>query len=347
MVIAALFAVAAIAAIEILSLVNSTEKIAHRCEVNMDLVEPDEVAAMDYRIFNKTKWPLMFVSYSFAFSEAVEVRESDEWKERYGSGGLLNEMYGRDVFIMPRKGVKGRIRFSVKRRGSHDLGKIYLEVGDFLGLKSHVVSYDLKLRVVCTARLSENEPDIAALGGLMGEMAAKRFICEDPSLVLGYGEYTGTEPLKSISWTQTAKVGRLMVKKHDFTLDNDVAIIVDMEHTGEEKAERCLSLIRTACECLEEAKIPYSLRSNGDLFGAAKGVGRMHLFDIQRRIGISHFIKYQAFDDLVSSVLAERSSRGYILIVPENDRRGAEAAARLKARADTAVCVLCGEEAGA
>ena len=52
--------------------------------------------------------------------------------------------------------------------------------------------------------------------------------------MLGYRGYTGREPLKDISWKQTAKLGELMVKNHDFTVDVDTAILVDMEPTDKQ-----------------------------------------------------------------------------------------------------------------
>ena len=333
-----------ILAIQLLSR-NNLRHIAYRCEVNMSLMEPDEVATLTYRVYNTSAWPLMFVSFSFQFDDAVEVRESEAWKARHGSQSFLGEMYGRELFLMPHSGVKGTIAFSLKQRGSCRLGRIYLETGDFLGLQNEVISRDIDLRVVCTARLSDREPDIRALGGLLGEITARRFICEDPSLVLGYREYTGREPLKDISWNQTAKMGTLMVKNHDFTVDVDTAILVDMEVTEKQNVERCLSLVRTTAEYLEGQKIPYSLHSNGDLFETERGVGRKHLFEIQRRIGESHFTRYVSFETMVRRVLVSASgSRGYIVILPRLSEEAQACIAFLNTRSDTEVCVLISEE---
>ena len=136
-----------------------------------------------------------------------------------------------------------------------------------------------------------------------------------------------------------------MVKNHDFTVDVDTAILVDMEVTDKQNAERCLSLVRTATEYLEGLKIPYSLHSNGDLFETEKGVGRKHLFEIQRRIGESHFTQYFSFDTLVRRVTGTMSgSRGYIVILPCQNPQTEACIAYLNARADVEVCVLISEE---
>ena len=335
--------VIALGVIELLSM-NSLRWIAFRCEVNMSLTEPDEVATLTYRVYKTSSWPIMFVGFSFRFDDAIEVRESEEWKKRHNSGGLTN-MFGRELFLLPHKGVRGNIKFSVKRRGVYSVGKIYLETGDFLGLRNDVLSRELDQTIVCTAKLLDQEPDLSVLGGLLGEFTVKRFICDDPSLVLGYREYTGHEPLKDISWTQTAKLNQLMVKKHDFTVDCDAAVLVDIEPSEKKTVERCLSLVRTVCEYLEAERIPYALRSNGDLFETERGNGRKHLLSIQRKIGRAHFVSYFSFDDLVSRMIAtEREYRGYIVIVPQHTQQNKADITRLRIGANAEVFVLAAEE---
>ncbi len=336
-----------IGVIELLSL-NNLKRVFYRYEVNMSLVEPDEVAVLTYRVYNTSRWPVMFVSFSFLFGDNIEVRESDEWKAQYGGSNAMRNMYGRELFLLPHRSVRGTISFSLKKRGVYrNCGRIYLETGDFLGLKTDVASYDLTLDMVCTAKLAKNSPDIRLIGGLLGEVTARRFICEDPSLVIGFREYTGREPLKDVSWTQTAKSGMLMVKNHDFTMDCDVAVIADIELASDRDVERCLSLTRTACEYLEDLRVPYSLLSNGDLFETQKGSGRKHLFAIQRRIGESHFTKYKELEDLIGIYLGTGSaSRGYIVIMPKHDMWIEYCISQLAARSGAAICILtCEEEA--
>ena len=180
---------------------------------------------------------------------------------------------------------------------------------------------------------------------MLGDISVRRFIMEDPSLVLGYREYTGAEPLKSISWIQTAKTGRLMVKKHDFTVDNDVAVFVDIEHTDKGTAERCLSLVRTACDMLEEAHIPYAMHSNGDLFKTEKGNGRTHLFEIQRRIGIARFVRYSQFAEVAERSIKEGAGQtGCILIAPEMTPDVQYVIRLISENTGAATCVLIGKE---
>lgn len=337
---------AAVIAVEILSLTVGLRSVAFRCETDMSLTEPDEVATFTFRLRNVSAWPIGFVSFSFLFNDAVEVREDEEWLEKHRSGGLFGNMFSFDGYLMPHRVMKGRLHFSLKVRGRHSLGKVYIEVGDLLGLKTKVKSFDIPGSIVCTARLLDEEPNLSTLGGFMGDVSVRRFIMEDPSLVLGYREYTGTEPMKSISWPQTAKTGRLMVKKHDFTVDTDVTVLMDIEQVEKKTAEKCLELLRTVADRLEIMRIPYSVHSNGDIFEVERGGGRAHSFDVQRRIGVSKFVKYKDFSVTARrEAIAGKGSRGVIVIAPAMDKRTLEAISVIESATDIKACVITGEEA--
>lgn len=341
-----LTALLGLAAAEILSLLLDDGRVELRCEVNMRLTEPGETVTLSYRVRNTGFWPLFFVGFSFLFDEGVELRESEDWKAAHQIGGPYDRIYRFDAGLLPRRVLRGSIRFAFRDRGLHNLGRVYVETGDFLGFTSRVQAFELPGSLVCTARSLPESPTLEPLGGFLGEVSVRRFILEDPSLVLGYRDYSGTEPMKQISWTQTARTGRLTVKNHDFTADADVVVLVDLEKCEKPEAERCLCLARTVSDRLEAARIPYALRSNGDLLEVRKGVGRAHRFEVQRRIGLSRFVRYQPFGELAKQwAWGGVRGRGWIVIAPRRGPALDEALALLQAASDTPLCLLIGEEA--
>lgn len=338
--------VGALIAAELLSLSLDSRRVALHCETDMALTEPGETVTLSYRVRNTAFWPLFFVSFSFRFEDGIEVLEDEAWQAAHRVGGMVSRSYSFDTLLPPHRSVRGRIRLCFRDRGHHSLGTVYVETGDLLGFRSRVRSLEIPSRVICTARSLPEAPELSPLGGFLGDISARRFILEDPSLVLGYRDYSGTEPMKSVSWTQTARTGRLMVKNHDFTTDADVAVLVNLEYCPRPTAERCLSLVRTVCDRLEAERIPYALRSNGDLFELEKGVGRTHSFELQRRIGLSRYVSYRRFDELAAGWAASGlGRRGWIVITPRAEDGFSGRLARLLAAADTQLCVLSGEEA--
>ena len=330
---------------ETLSLRDPLRKVSVSYNLDMLMAEPGEQITVSYQITNTGKLPVLYLGLSFSFDKGVTICEDQKWLDKHLTRSFTGISVDNSFFIMPHRCVRGRFHISLEKRGIYRLGRCYLEAGDILGIKSSVTTIEGKKRIVCTAALAENDPEIEVLGGFLGDISVRRFIMEDPSLLVGYKEYTGVEPMKKISWIQSAKTGKLMVKQNDFTLDTDVAIAVNLERNNASPMdlERCLELTRTACEKLEEMKIPYAFISNGDLRDLQQGFGRGHLSEILRNIGQSAPTCYKSFDSLIDKCIAgNRNNRSYILITPYLDDQDKKALARLQSVSDHEVCVLYG-----
>ncbi len=331
---------------QVISLRVDSKHIEFHCEVDMKLTEPDEVFSLVYWVENTGFWPLLFSSISFVPNKNLELREDEAWIKAHAAGDSLFNAVRFRVSLMPHRSIRGRVHLSASQRGLYTLGRVYVETGDFFGFSSRVRTFDIPHKLVCTARVLPNQPAIEPFGGFLGDVSARRFILEDPSLVVGYRDYTGSEPMKRISWNQTARTGQLMVKNHDFTVDADVAILVDVEECPVPVAECCLAMIRTVCDRLEAAQVSYALISNGDLTEIKKGVGRKHNYEIQRRIGLSHFVRFRYFEELAAQcAVGELLPRGWVVIAPRANQTVHSAVRRLEAVTGGRVCVLIGEEA--
>ncbi len=118
------------------------------------------------------------------------------------------------------------------KRGNFTLESTSLIGGDLLGLAS--VSRSVKTGQSIRILPSPYEVGEGELSSeeLAGEILTRRFICDDPFLKSGSREYTGREPMNRVHWSSTAKQGRLMVFNNDFTTENRVLIMMNMQKTG-------------------------------------------------------------------------------------------------------------------
>ena len=332
-------------AVEILSRREKLRRLVIRFELDTPLVEPGEEVNLRYTVTNPSRFPQLCVGLTLRLDPVFTVCEEEAWMRRHATVDFSGTRVDRNFFLAPGRKLSGKLRFSVKERGLFDFGKYYLESGDFLGLKPMLRTGNVDLRIICTAP-SCPLAEVRALGGELGEVSVRRFIQDDPSLVLGYREYSGREPMKQISWNQTAKAGKLIVRQNDYTTDRVAAVLVNMDPSRPKLMERCLSLTRTVCQQLEEAHVPYGLQSNGDLFSLSQGLGKSHLFFIQRRIGLSRLTGYTGFPALIESCLRRKNgSCTYVIVTPHLDPGVQQAVARLRRYADREPVVLCPEEA--
>ena len=333
-----------IAVLERLSRRPDLRRLYVSFSADMDLVEPGEIVTLRYTVCNTGRFPILCGGFALQLDEAVTVREEGAWAARHVTDSFSGPRVDYHFYLLPRRRFSGKLRLSLKKRGVIDLGKCYLETGDLLGLQSAVSTREIGVRVICTASCVPLDAP-KTLGGFLGNVSVRRFIHEDPSMLIGYRDYTGREPMKQISWFQTAKAGQLTVRVYDHTVDRNVTLLVNMQAASPHVSERCLSLTRTVCEILEAGKVPYALRSNGDLQSLHEGLGRGHLHFILRRIGVSRLAGYRSFSDLVDKAIAHRSGAdSFIVVTPALSAAGEKALRRLQAVSDTRVCVLYGEE---
>lgn len=305
-----------LALVEFASLQEELRHLHVEFSIDSRLVEPDETVTLRYSVYNTSRWPILCASLSLQLDPEVQVCEDADWMALHATRDYLGTRIDHHFYLPPFRKFSGKVRISFRRRGVYELGRFYLERGDYLGLHPIVRSGLPDIRVVCTARRTET-PELDTLGGYLGDISVQRFIMDDPSMLKGYREYTGREPMKQISWMQTAKTGQLTVRQNDFTVDRNVSILVNFESAPLPELERCMELVRSVCEELEEQRVPYSLFSNGDLFSVQEGLGRSHEFYVQRRIGLSRLGSFYGFSMLTDQyVRRQRENSSCIIITP-------------------------------
>jgi uncharacterized protein (DUF58 family) len=309
-------------------------------DIDTTLVEPGEVITLYYSVHNTSRLPLLYVGFSLRLEPEVVLHEDEEWRRLHVTTDFTGTRVDHHFYLLPRRKFSGKVHISLKKRGLQDLGRFHIETGDFLGLHPVMSSGDIGTKVICTSDKS-GPGELEVLGGELGDVSVRRFILDDPTMLLGYREYTGREPMKQISWKQSAKAGKLMVRQNDYTTDRVAVVIVNMDSSQRPIMEHCLKLTRAVCERLEEEKIPYELMSNGDLFSLPEGIGRGHLFFILRRLGLSRPTGYTTLSQLMERCdRRRRSNCSYIIITPPVGDEGQAALERFRRRVDSRPVIL-------
>lgn len=231
--------------------------------------------------------------------------------------------------------------------------------GDFLGLNERNEYYSYFREVVAVPKAAPEQVIGEVLGGFMGDVSVRRFILEDPVLTLGFREYTGREPMKMISWTQSARGTGLMVKKYDYTVEPAVSVLLNIDSASDDcgdEIERCFSLTRTVCETLEEQGIQYDFATNAVIAGAmsnlssmSEGLGQRHFEGILEALGRAiHAVSGSADQLLLGSASGGcGSERGRILITPNRTAISLQTLNRLREVSGGNLLVISAEEVGA
>lgn len=354
MLIFVLILIAAAAALQYWSLAHALDGVEHHCAPGQRLAEPGEPFSLVNTVTNRSRRFVPFIQVAQQVPQELSL---------HGKGAQLSPQ-GKTIrsmeyslYLMPRQTWQQQVLVSLPRRGRYVFTGATLQGGGFLGFNELTAYTDQNEEIVILPVPCGIPVLTDTLGGFLGDRSVDRYILEDPVLTLGFREYTGREPMKSISWTQSARSGQLMVKKYDYTLELTATVLLNVEcdraEGWEERLEACFSIARTVCETLEERRIPYRFVTNAAAAGAvalwsqvSDGLGAGHLSTVLEGLGRATYDPLRPFSHTLEQTTRHvEQGRTHILITPERDLRWQHSLSRLEQLSGARALILTPEEA--
>lgn len=316
-----------------------------RCD--REMAEPGQTFTWSGTVENHGKLPIPFVRLMEQFPFRTQIHADEDWKKDHWNPSLTKWYVEEKLTLKPRQSITRDVKLSLPERGRYALGDYQLAAGDLLGFRELKKTGDGDHIVIIPER-SQNAKSLEALGGFLGDVSVKRFILEDPILTVGFRDYTGREPMKSISWTRSATAGKLQVRQFDYTAEQHVMILLNVESAGEAELEEEFRLVRSVCEELEKRKIPYGFRTNGNLpgpvgkvFHMAEGLGSRHINTILYGLGNGDKTCFYSFRYLTNHTLNHRrSNESYIIVTPPLTEKSRASIRKLENAVGNGICVL-------
>lgn len=305
---------------------NTAEFVDADFRPDENVVDPDDVFNIVVELKNKKAFPVLFIRLRMTFPKEFNV---------IADGGNLSRRNVNDsrevsvsTWLKANQTLKVKIPVSISARGCYFLPHLILSFGDFLGLKEKQKEIVYFREVVAAPVSYETDEVKQVLGKFLGEHSVRRFIYEDPVLTVGFREYSGREPMKMISWKQSARRQQLMVREYDHTIEPVLSVVVNMETTAENTArrmEKVYSIARSVCANLEEKGVSYSFFTNvqmtggsGDMFSVDDGTGTHHFKKIMERLGRGTYNSAFSCEKLLYTARkANGNERGLIVITPD------------------------------
>lgn len=320
------------------------------------IVEIDEPFEMIMTVINKKLLPVPFLQ----IEEKIPIHL--DYQSLYSSKENTKDITQRDfydftttMYILPYQKVERRYVLSGNKRGRYIFRDTSLKVGDFIGLKDVYKTINGFQDLIVLPNRLELDEALESYGSYYGNIPIRRWIIDDPLMTIGIREYTGNEPEKYIHWPSSLKYGTLMVKNFDFTTDNKVNIVLNIESNKPfwenirvDDIEACISLCRGVVEELERLKIPYSFTTNShsisnkvDVFNLEKP---SNLNEVLAALGeITYFVAFE-FEEFIENMLNSKINfTTFIIITPKVFESYIEPIEKLKNR-DNKVIIISVEK---
>lgn len=292
------------------------------------IVDPEDPFDVVVSVRNMSSHYVPFVKVEEFFREPIYVQQQDE----HISGDAVRggALFTGTADLRAYQEVQFRIPVAVRERGRYVLGHPELAGGDFLGLREKTKTME-QYREIVVAPREISEPEISqVMGSFLGDLSVRRFLYEDPVLTVGFREYTGREPMKMISWKQSARRGSWMVNQYDDTTEASVTVLLNLDSLmlTEERAEWCFSAARTVCTALEKQRIPYRFRTNAVQAGGlnvdadvGEGLGEVHFLTVLECLGRGMAKAADSMERLIREAeererMAGETSRGIVFLTP-------------------------------
>ncbi len=301
------------------NIINYTQKPTNH------LVELDENFEIISTVHNLTRRFLSYVEVSEKYSKDIHfnIIRTKEFKKYIDFSKVENKYY-----FLPRQKILRKITANIQKRGRYILYGASICIGDFLGFSEHYENFEHSEEIIVIPKLIDFCDIDDRLGGFIGDISVNRFIFEDPVLTVGFNDYTYQEPQKMISWTQSAKYGKLMVKNYDYTLELYVTVLLNIDYKNNDfinVIENCYSMTRSVCEYLENKKVKYKFITNSSFNGSipiwsksCDGWGSNYLEEILESLGRASYLNMETFEDLLyrAETVAEYGY-AHIIITPD------------------------------
>lgn len=253
--------------IEGISIYSASRGIQYQCYPDQHRVEVGESFSLYLKVSNRKLLPVPFVK----IEEKLPLEIAEPELAYHPSLTKLNHTtQKRTAFLGSRQSLVRKIPVNWLQRGTYTFPGADITTGDFLGLYNNDMTFPQYEEILVYPPVLHNPNLTHAMRLMIGEIVVNSLYLEDPSLVAGYRDYTGREPMRSISWPMSARLNRLTVKDYDHTRQLSATVILDnycpfLTSDHRTALEYCYQLIRTFCEEATLGSITYQFFTNSTL----------------------------------------------------------------------------------
>lgn len=217
------------------------------------------------------------------------------------------------------------------KRGVFTIDNVILVSSDFFGISTRSKPVAANLRLTVYPGMVDLADVLHSTRDLQGDIIVKRWILDDPFVIAGAKEYTYNEPMNRIHWQATAKQGSLMVRKNDYTSNQNIRVILNIQTVeyyhpytiDRDLIEYGIKICATLIDRALKLGIPVSFASNGNVpdndesyvYTASAG-GNMHTTQLLTTLAQLEFKINIGFDEFFTDIIPRVKESEAIIITP-------------------------------
>lgn len=232
---------------------NGSKGVAYTAKLEKHEVFEGEEVILTETLSNSKNLPLPYVKTEIVAPSFLDFGENAK-ENKEGLCCIPS------VFSLKKAEKCRRVRkIKCTRRGMFEIGAASVYGSDIFGLKEFTVSTENVKDFLTVLPAPLNSEDFSTENEqLFGDILIRRFIYDDPFLISGAHEYSGREPMNSISWSASAKAGKLMSNIKDHTTSSRILILLNFQRRDDlvaaAESSVCELMIKAAAYVMEKAE---------------------------------------------------------------------------------------------
>ncbi len=238
------------------------------------------------RAQNNKKLPLPFLILKFEVPVAIRFNDME-------NTSISDNYYREDMLTMRGRSRHTRtIKATCRKRGYYEFTRVTASTADLFFLNKIGDDFSTDSSIVILPQIISTDELKTLIAMTISDVQIRRTLLTDPFTLAGIREYQPWDPMSSINWTASAKVGDFMVNQNASTGAEKVNIFLNLEYYNTKKSESLLelsiSLVYSYMRELMEAGISTALYSNGKdiLNGNSIAVNSVTSIDAVEQCGI-------------------------------------------------------------
>ncbi|MCX8129215.1 MAG: DUF58 domain-containing protein [Clostridia bacterium] len=310
--------------------------------------EGDEVFLVE-TVHNKKLLPVPWLK--------VDIHSS-RWLEFAGVRSVItqdNRRVTSSFLLKSYQKVTRRWNLRCLKRGVFFTENVTLIWGDILGIGNDSAAVPVNARLIVYPEILNLEDMFIPANYVPGDTIVKRWIVDDPFMVSGAREYTERDPMNRVHWQATARHGKLMVRKSDFTSQLSLTVILNMQSVEYEydrvmyrdKAELGIKVAATVLDRAARMGIPARLISNGhtvhddkNMVYSSEAGGIEHIRGLMKILAELELKNLKDFDNFLEGVIPDIANSQVVLITSYMNRQTADSARYLRQNGNAVKIVL-------
>jgi len=267
------------------------DKLEYNCEFSVSEAHEGDTISVVETVYNGKLLPVPWLR--------AEIHTS-KWLDYAGTCSVIAQenRHVTSSFIL-RSYQKTTRKWKLKclKRGIFNTENVTLVSGDLLNFSTVSAAVPVNAKLIVYPEIIDLDRLFVPANPLQSDRVVNRWLIDDPFLVSGAREYAPGDPLNRIHWPASAKTGKLMVRKNEYTSQQNLTIFLNMQSQiyeyfdtiNKTKAELGIKVAATLLDDALRDGIPVRFVTNGCTQADAKepiitgeAAGRDHIVSILR-----------------------------------------------------------------